>query len=99
MTLSICSKKINDFKFHKLLSTARLTLDYQEDFELIKNIIIDLYSDNNSDYSFKTFEKYIIQNPKMLDINLFRQNQNIQRSQLKVNLKYKNKDKIFKIIY
>jgi spore coat polysaccharide biosynthesis protein SpsF (cytidylyltransferase family) len=93
------SRKINDFKFHKLLSIARLTLDYQEDFELIKNIIKDLYSDNNSDYSFKTFEKYIIKNPKMLDINLFRQNQNIQRSQLKVNLKYKNKDKVFKIIY
>ena len=34
-----------------------------------------------------------------LNINLFRQNQNIQRSQLKVNLKYKNKNKVFKVIY
>ena len=95
----INSKKINNFKFNKLLSKARLTLDYLEDFELIKNIIIDLYSGNNPDYSFKTFEKYIIKNFKLLNINLFRQNQNIQRSQLKVNLKYKNKNKVSKIIY
>ena len=82
-----------------MLSKARLTLDYLEDFELIKNIINDLYSGNNSDYSFKTFEKYIIENYEMLNINLFRQNQNTQRSQLKVNLKYKSKNKVFKIIY
>ena len=65
------SRKINDFKFHKLLSKARLTLDYIEDFELIKNIVNDLYTDNNSDYSFKTFEKYIIENSELLNINLF----------------------------
>ena len=95
----INSRKINNFKFNKLLSKARLTLDYLEDFELIKIIINDLYSGDNSDYSFKTFEKYIIENFEMLNINLFRQNQNIQRSQLKVNLKYKSKNKVFKIIY
>ena len=93
----INSKKINNFKFHKLLSKARLTLDYLEDFELIKKIIIDLYSGNNPDYSFKTFEKYIIENSKILNINLFRQKQNMRRSQSKVNLKYRNKNKILKI--
>ena len=95
----INARKIDDFKFNKLLSKARLTLDYIEDYELIKNIMIDLYSGNNPDYSFKKFEKYIIENSKMLKINLFRQNQNIQRSQLKVNLKYKNNNKVSKIIY
>ncbi len=94
----INSKKINNFKIHKLLSKARFTLDYIEDFELIKNIIIDLYSDDAPDYSFKTFENYIIENAKMLNINLFRQDQSIERAKFKVNLKYKNKDEVLKII-
>ena len=93
----INSKKINNFKFHKLLSKARLTLDYFDDFELMRKIIIDLYSGRNPNYSFKTFEKYIINNSKILNINLFRQKQNKQRSKSKLNLKYRNKNKILKI--
>ena len=93
----INSKKINNFKFHKLLSKARFTLDYFDDFELMKKIIIDLYSGTNPNYSFKKFEKYIIKNSKILNINLFRQKQNMQRSKSKVNLKYRNKNKILKI--
>lgn len=95
----IKSKKINNFKFHSSLSKARLTLDYIEDFRLIKKIITDMYSKRNCDYSFDKFEKYIINNFHILNINLFRQNENLQRSKSKVNLKYKNKDKVLKIIY
>jgi spore coat polysaccharide biosynthesis protein SpsF len=93
------SKKINNFKFNNLLSKARLTLDYIEDFRLIKKIIIDMYSKKNCNYSFSKFEKYIINNSRLLNINLFRQDENLQRSKLKVKLKYKNKQKILKIIY
>ena len=93
------SKKINNFKFNNLLSKARLTLDYIEDFQLIKKIITDIYSKKKCDYSFKKFEKYIIKNFHLLNINMFRQVENLQRSKLKVNLKYKNKYKTLKIIY
>ena len=79
------------------MSKARLTLDYFDDFELMRKIIIDLYSGRNPNYSFKTFEKYIINNSKILNINLFRQKQNKQRSKSKLNLKYRNKNKILKI--
>ena len=58
-----------------------------------------MYNGNSPDYSFKTFEKYIIENSNILNINLFRQNENLQRSQSKSNLKYKNKDKVLKIKY
>jgi spore coat polysaccharide biosynthesis protein SpsF (cytidylyltransferase family) len=93
------SKKINNLKFNNLLSKARLTLDYIEDFRLIKKIIIDMYSKKNCNYAFDKFEKYIIKNSSILNINLFRQDENLQRSKLKVKLKYKNKNKTLKIIY
>lgn len=93
------SKKINNFKFNNLLSKARLTMDYIEDFKLIKNIIQNFYYKSNCDYSFKKFEKYIVGNHKILNINLFRQNENLIRSKSKVNLKYKNKKNVLKIIY
>jgi spore coat polysaccharide biosynthesis protein SpsF len=95
----INSKEISDFKIHKLLLNARLTMDYPEDFDLIKIIIDNLYFNDNCDYSFKIFEKYIVKNSKILNINLFRQSQNIKRSKLKVKLRYKNNQKISKIIY
>lgn len=95
----INAKKINVVKFHPLLLKARLTLDYLEDFELIKKIINDLYQFDNSDYSFKTFENYIVKNSNILKINLFRHNEYIKRSISKINLKYRKKDKILKIDY
>ena len=35
----------------------------------------------------------------MLKLNLFRQNECIQRSNSKIDLKYKKKDKIIKVVY
>lgn len=95
----IKAKKINVVKSHPLLLKARLTLDYLEDFELMKKIINDLYLFDNSDYSFKTFEDYIVKNSNILKLNLFRHNQYMERSISKINLKYKKKDKILKINY
>lgn len=93
------SKRINNFKINNLLSKARFTLDYKEDFRLIKKIITDIYSKKNCNYSYDKFEKYIVNNYHILDINLFRQDENLRRSKLKVKLKYKDKYKTLKIIY
>ena len=95
----ISRKKINVVKFHQILLKARLTLDYLEDFELMKKIINDLYIFTDSDYSFKTFENYIIKNSNILKLNLFRHNEYMERSISKINLKYRKKNKILKIDY
>ena len=65
----------------------------------MKKIINDLYLFDNSDYSFKTFEDYIVKNSNILKLNLFRHNEYMERSISKINLKYRKKDKILKIDY
>jgi spore coat polysaccharide biosynthesis protein SpsF len=98
-TYMIKSKKIFKFKINNLLLKARLTLDYSEDFDLIKKIINELYIGINSNYSFKVFQKYIVENPNILKINLFRQNEHLERSNSKINLNYKNNNKVLNVIY
>ena len=48
----INSKKINNFKFHNYCLKPDL-LDYFDDFELMRKIIIDLYSGRNLIIHFK----------------------------------------------
>lgn len=93
------SKKLNYNNNLGLLNRARLTLDYIEDFNLIERIINDLYAFKNSDYSYKRFQKYIQKNYNLLDINSFRQSENLIRTNNRLDLKYLINNKVHKIKY
>jgi spore coat polysaccharide biosynthesis protein SpsF len=53
---------------HVNLSHIRLTLDYDEDFELIQKIYEHLYSQNNK-FSLPEIMDYLNNNPSLLEIN------------------------------
>jgi len=68
---------------------VRLTLDYKEDYELIRHLIEKIESLN--DFSINCLIDILERNSNLIDINFFRQEENIKRSSEKIFLKYKDK--------
>ena len=64
----------------------RLTLDYQEDLNLISQIIEDIYLTQKGDLSLSTVLKILNTKPHLKSINWFRQVEHLSRSEAKIEL-------------
>ena len=66
--------KIKNFNTKINLSNGkkpRLTLDYKQDFQLIKKIYLDLSKKYSYKFSYKSIINYLNSNKKLLKINSF----------------------------
>jgi spore coat polysaccharide biosynthesis protein SpsF len=60
--------KVMSFTYHEDLSNFRLTLDYEEDFKLIKIIFESLYK-SNKNFTLKDIIIFLRNNKSLLDLN------------------------------
>lgn len=66
--------KIKNVRINKNLYNGkkpRLTLDYKEDFKLIKKVYLSLSKKFNNDFKFSEIIEYLNNNKKLLDVNSY----------------------------
>lgn len=96
---NICKNKIiKPIKEEHILHSARLTLDYPEDFTLFKNIFERLY-DEKTIFTLDDILNLLRSHPNLLKININMNEVYWQRTKEKANLTYEDEDgEIKKII-
>ena len=84
--------KVADLKIPKkhICRELRITLDYNEDFSLIKKIFKSLYKEKKI-FNLTDILKLIKHNPKLTAINSFRSSDYIKNYKSETKLKLKNK--------
>ena len=80
-----------------VLDEARLTLDYQDDFELFKSIFEGFYKGGDI-YNLSKVLDFLRENPNLLKINAFLNKEYWQRTRENVKLEYASKDGSIKTI-